>query len=91
MAEVTIVPAGKKVQQVIETVDPIAGYKIANKDDDASPNYYGFINAKGEWYILEETVSAGADTYRYARGANNFATNWTNRASLTYDYFDVVF
>lgn len=67
--------------------DFLAGYQITDKDDDASPNYYGFTDKIGSWYILKETVSAGADTYRYVSGSSGYTTNWTNRASLTYDYF----
>lgn len=66
--------------------DPLAKYKIADTDDDASPNYFGFTDIDGNWYILKETVSAGANTYRYAAGTSSYATNWTNRASLSYDY-----
>jgi hypothetical protein len=66
----------------------LSGYSISDKDDDASPNYFGFVDRDGNWYILKETVSAGADTYRYASGSSNYATNWTNRATtVVYDYF----
>lgn len=71
--------------------DILASYKISDKDDDASPNYFGFVNADGAWYILKETVSAGADTYRYAAGSSSYTTNWTNRASLSFDHFYNVF
>lgn len=64
--------------------DLLKGYKPANKDDDATPNYFGFVNQKGQWYILKEVVSAGADTYTYAIGNSGYTTAWTNRASLVY-------
>lgn len=67
---------------------PTQGYTIA-QIDDASPSYYGYLNKNGAWFILKEDSSAG--TYRYIKGSSSFATNWTNRASLTYDYFDAVF
>lgn len=70
--------------------DVMAKYRIADKDDDASPNYYGFLDPRGNWYILKETVSAGGDTYRYARGGSDYATNWTNRAALSYGYMNAV-
>lgn len=91
MDDIVIIPAGKRTQQTVDVSNPISGYHVANKDDDGTPNYYGFVNVKGEWYILKETVLAGNDTYRYVKGANNFATNWTNRAALTYDYFYNIF
>lgn len=71
--------------------DTLSKYVIADKDDDASPNYYGFTDKEGNWYIMRETISSGADTYRYTKGESNYDTNWTNRASLTYDYFYNVF
>ena len=54
-------------------------YRISDIDDDATPNYYGFLKADGSWYILKETVSAGANTYRYVAGSSGY--NWSNRAS----------
>jgi hypothetical protein len=71
----------------IGTIMFLGGYFISDKDDDATPNYYGFVDKDGNWYILKETVSAGADTYRYAKGTTGYTTAWTGRAGLTYDYF----
>lgn len=80
-----------KLNATVITPAILEGYYISDKDDDASPNYYGFLDKNGNWYIIKETVSAGADTYRYAKGSTNYTTNWTNRASLSYDYFNTVF
>lgn len=66
-------------------------YKVSDVDDDASPNYYGFLDADGNWYILKETVAAGNNTYRYAKGTSDYTTNWTGRVALSYDYYDAVF
>lgn len=66
---------------------PTDGYKIAELDD-SSPAYYGFVDKDGAWFILKED-SAGA--YRYIKGSSSFSTNWTNRASLTYDYYHNIF
>ena len=30
-----------------------SSYAISDKDDDASPNYFGFIDDEVGWYILE--------------------------------------
>lgn len=65
---------------------PTDGYKIAQLDD-AVPAFYGFTNKDGAWFIMKE---ASGD-YRYTKGSSTFSTNWTNRASLTYDYFDNIF
>lgn len=66
---------------------PTDGYKIS-QIDDSSPAYYGFVRKDGAWFIMKEDSSGN---YRYAKGTSSFSTNWTNRASLTYDYFDVIF
>ncbi len=67
---------------------PTDGYEITEIDDTSSPAYYGFLKKNGYWYIMKED-SAGA--YRYSKGTTAFTTNWTNRASLTYDYFNSIF
>ena len=66
------------------TSDPLAKYKFADLDDDASPNYYGATDSEGNWYILKEDTSA--KTLRYATGDSDYTTNWTGRVSLTYQY-----
>ena len=77
------------VESVSTNLDDLGGYKVSDVDADASPNYYGFLRADGAWYILKETISAGADTYRYVKGASSY--NWSNRASESYDTFDAIF
>jgi hypothetical protein len=67
---------------------PTDGYNIAELDDNASPSYYGFTHKNGSWYIAKEDSSG---SYRYSKGISGFSTNWTNRAILSYDYFDTVF
>lgn len=66
---------------------PTDGYNIAEVDD-STPAYYGFVNKDGAWYILKEDASGG---YRYYNGSSNFSAGWSDRATHTYDYFDVVF
>lgn len=65
----------------------LADYKISNIDADSSPNYYGFERADGAWYILKETLSAGADTYEYLKDSSDLATTWATRTSESYDTF----
>lgn len=67
---------------------PTDGYEITEIDDTSSPSYYGFLKKNGYWYIMKED-STGA--YRYSKGTTSFTTNWANRASLTYDYFNSIF
>jgi hypothetical protein len=66
---------------------PTDGYRISQLDD-SSPAYYGFTEKAGNWFIMKEDSSGN---YRYAKGASSFSTNWTNRAALSYDYYDVIF
>jgi hypothetical protein len=72
-------------------VGGVGQYVLSDKDDDASPNYYGYVDKDGNWYIMKETVSAGNDTYRFIKGSSDYTTNWTNRISLSYDYFYTIF
>lgn len=69
--------------------DTLAHYKINDIDDAGTPVYYGFTDKDENWYILEE--NSLNNTYRYAKGANDYATNWTARAGLSYDYFYNIF
>lgn len=77
---------------IVENIDgSLSNYKISDIDDDASPNYYGFIDKDGNWYIIKETISAGNNTYRYIKGSSDYTTNWTGRAGLSYNYYYTIF
>lgn len=67
---------------------PTDGYKISQIDDTTATVYFGYVNKDGAWYISREESSGN---YRYTKGTTDFSTNWTDRASLTYDYFDSIF
>ena len=62
-------------------------YNISDEDTSATPKYYGFLAVDGAWYILKINNS----TYRYFRGDSGYQTGWTDRATLEYDYYDVIF
>ena len=67
---------------------PLSKYEPANKDDSGSPAYYGFVDISGNWYIMKDTSGA----YTFYAGTSDYATNWTNRATITpYQRFDLVF
>jgi hypothetical protein len=66
---------------------PTSGYNIS-QIDDSTPAYFGFVNKDGAWFIMREGED---DAFRYAKGENNFTTNWESRAKLNYDYFDRVY
>lgn len=57
--------------------------------DDSEPAYYGYTDADGNWEIIKITEST--KTRRFTKGTTDKTTNWTNRAGLTYDYYNEVF
>lgn len=73
------------------------GYKAsdqARKAADTDIFYYGFLDSKGNWYIMEHDTTAGVNnlqTFRFKKGTSGYTTNWTNRETLTYDYFNTIF
>jgi hypothetical protein len=69
--------------------DPRAPYLPSDYDDAGATKYYGFLANDGRWYIMRDDTAA--KTWRYIAGNGGYATNWTGRAGLTYDYADVIF
>lgn len=69
--------------------DVIAGYQVANKEEDPTTSYYGYIDTNGNWYIQRVT----ATDVDFVKGTSSsvYATNWTNRASQSYAKFNAVF
>jgi hypothetical protein len=71
-----------------DILDPTAGYAPSDIDEAGSTKYYGFLSSDGRWYVMRNVSDT---TFRYASGDSDYADSWTNRASLTYDYFSEVF
>ena len=72
---------------VVETFSrPLDKYEIANREEGTT-SYYGYIDKDGNWYIMKSTSTV--DTF--VKGITDYATNWTGRAGLTYQRFDLVF
>jgi len=71
---------------------PTDGYNITELDD-STPSYYGFMNKEGAWFIMKEDPAHPVDVpyYSYVKGDSSFSTNWTSRATLSYDYFNNTF
>lgn len=76
-------------------IDPNRGILVGNKsfvasdlDTASDTKYYGFISADSSWIIMKEVTSA--ETFRFVGGHDDYATNFTNRASLSYDYYDQI-
>ena len=63
------------------------GYILADYEDSSNPIYLGKLNKNGNWYI--EKIDQTAKTMRYVKGDSDYPTNWTNRATLTYDYITI--
>jgi hypothetical protein len=79
------------VVEVVDT-DPLLGYRISDRESTGTYNYYGYLKADGNFYIMRETLATGA--YRYYKGTiNTYVATWALRAdvSITYDYFNVIF
>ena len=69
---------------------PIDYYVISDIDDGNNDyNYYGYLRDDGWWYIMKEDVVN--KTYRYVKGGSDYATNWGNRSTLSYNYYNEVF
>ena len=62
--------------------DRTTEYIAHNLDDGSDTKYFGFVDFRGAWVVMRQVTSTGV--IRYAVGKQDFATNWTNRASLTY-------
>lgn len=61
--------------------DVLEPYQFSDKSPDGI--YFGFVDRDQNWYILKLTSIDG----RYAKGSDDYATNWTGREDLTYYYF----
>ena len=70
---------------------PIEQYQPADTDITGTTNYYGFMGPHAAWYIMKEVVNGTLTAYTYVTGTGTYTDNWTNRASLTYLSFDLVF
>ena len=72
--------------------DNVKNYLPVETDQsDVNNRYFGFQKYDGNWYILKTTGAALTQSHRYVAGTDDFSTNWTNRASLSYDYPSNVF
>jgi hypothetical protein len=62
-------------------------YILQDQFIDSEPYYYGYANASGAWFIMRWQ----SNSMRFVKGSSDYATNWTNRASLSYDYYFDIF
>jgi hypothetical protein len=71
--------------------DVLDCYQTSDIDEaSATVTYIGKIDRAGNWFIQKIDQTSGI-SMRFIKGTSAYTTNWTNRASLSYDYFNVVF
>lgn len=71
------------------STDPLESYGISDQENTTDYNYYGLLNAAGNWVIMRKENATKA--YRYVKGTSDYATAWTGRAGQTYQYWSEVF
>jgi hypothetical protein len=59
-------------------------FHIQDADESGAVRWYGYASTDGSWMIMEQTTASGS--HRYISGTSEYATNWTGRAGLSYDY-----
>jgi hypothetical protein len=64
--------------------DPLIDYLPGDIDDAGTMQYFGYTDRRGAWYIRQFDTAASPKTIRFCFGQENYATNWSSRASLTY-------
>ena len=74
---------------VEENQDPTARYQLSDFDISDTPFYVGKIDVDGKWFIKQIDTTYGETLY--AKGDDDYPTNWANKFTLTYDTFDNVF
>jgi len=83
----------EQLQAQVETdgslrTDLLARYRCADIDTSGTPQYFGFTDADGAWYIMQYTP---ASSVRYVKGSSAYTVAWGLRASQSYDYYYNVF
>ena len=84
---------GEKVTRLrpfpVQTEDVFEKYRAADEDVAGTTQYFGFTDRFGNSYIQQYNTTAGS--FRYTKGSSDYTTNWINRATLSYDYFNNTF
>jgi hypothetical protein len=73
--------------QLVWGDDDLASYRISDLDTGSSPQYFGYVDKDGRWYILELTATIA----RYCKGSDSYETNWNGRYGLSYGYYRDIF
>lgn len=76
-------PVVKQLSQDIYLI-----YKLARSDTrDEELQYHGYVKSDGKWFITKIKGDELIE-YTYAKGGNDFETNWELRQRLTYVGYD---
>jgi len=68
---------------------PLHEYMISRcAYDEAGYNYFLYVHPLGQVVLLREKTDQ--TEYLYADGGKNKTTAWTNRATLSYKYYDEI-
>ncbi len=63
--------------------DPLVGYKAQDiNNDDPHTQYVGFVNARGNWYIIENNDES--NSLRYVFGEGNYSVAFKAATKLNY-------
>jgi hypothetical protein len=74
-----------KVRELINAMNPLAGYHSSDEDPANDIRYYGYVKANSvDWYIARVDSTADPITTRYTVDSTDYATAWANYATLTY-------
>lgn len=66
--------------------DPLVGYKAQDiNNNDPHTQYVGFVNSKGNWYIIENNDEE--NSLRYVFGKKGYSTAFKNAPKLNYKLY----
>ena len=63
-------------------------YHIHETNESSDIRYYGYVAHNGSWIIMRQVASTGVA--RYFSGKKDFATGWTDKATHTYTYINLL-
>ena len=76
--------------RVTNVANQFEGYQVVDTDSNpGAVSYYGYLDADGAWIIMKQTDSGTVSAYTFATGSSGY--DFSNRASETYQAFDVAF
>ena len=68
---------------------PLSEYEFRRLDDSGNPQYFGYENKDGDWYIMRLSNNNLAEYYKSS--TSDIDTEWANKSGFTYQAFRTVF